>query len=173
MPREWETFFFMVGSSATGLIGLLFVVITLTSDRNTARAEAGSRTFVTPTVVHFTAVLFVSAIAVMPGLSMQLTGQTIGIAALLGFLYVSAIVIRLVRAIPAVTHWTDYVFYGLFPVAVYLGLMVSAAYLWSGAAFGPYGIAIAALALLVVGIRDAWDLATYLAYHRSDLDETR
>jgi hypothetical protein len=168
VPREWETFFFMVGSSATGLIGLLFVVITLTSDRNAARAEVSSRTFVTPTVVHFTAVLFVSAVAVMPGLSMQLTGQTIGVAALLGFVYVSAIVTRLVRAIPAVTHWTDYVFYGLFPLAVYLGLMVSAAYLWSGAAFGPYGIAIGALALLLVGIRDAWDLATYLAYHRND-----
>ena len=172
MPREWETFFFMVGSSATGLIGLLFVVITLTAERNTEKAEAGSRTFVTPTVVHFSAVLLISAIAVMPGLSPQTTALAIGISASLGFIYVSAIVTRLVRAIPAVTHWTDYVFYGLFPVAVYLGLMVSAAYLWSGAAVGPDGIAIGALALLLVGIRDAWDLATYLAYHRGDLDQT-
>ena len=168
MPLEWETFFFMVGSSATGLIGLLFVVITLTAERNTERAEAGSRTFVTPTVVHFCAVLLVSAVAVMPGLPAQAAALALGIPALVGFLYVGMIVTRLVRGIPSVTHWTDYIFYGLFPAAVYLGLIVSAADLLSGGTFGPYGIAVGALALLLVGIRDAWDLATYLAYHRGD-----
>lgn len=168
MPRDWETFFFMVGSSATGLIGLLFVVITLTAERNTERAEAGSRTFVTPTVVHFSAVLLISAVTVMPGLSIQTAALAIGIPALIGFLYVGMIVSRLVRGIPAVTHWTDYIFYGLFPAAVYFGLIASATDLLSGGAFGPYGIAIGALALLLVGIRDAWDLATYLAYHRGE-----
>ena len=171
MPREWETFFFMVGSSATGLIGLLFVVITLTAERNPAKAEAGSRTFVTPTVVHFAAVLFISAVAVMPGLTPETAAAAIAIPSLLGFLYVGTIVSRLARGMPPVTHWTDYVFYGLFPVAAYLGLIVSAAGVWSVAAFGPFGIAVGALALLLVGIRDAWDLATYLAYHRDDLDK--
>lgn len=171
MPLEWETFFFMVGSSATGLIGLLFVVITLTSETNVERAEAGSRTFVTPTVVHFSAVLLTSAVAVMPGLSPQAAALAIGIPALVGFLYAGMIVSRLIRRIPSVPHWTDYVYYGLFPAAVYLCLIVSGAGLWSGAALGHYGIAVGALALLLVGIRDAWDLATYLAYHRGDPDK--
>ena len=168
MPGEWETYFFMVGSSATGLIGLLFVVITLTSELDGERAASGSRTFVTPTVVHFSAVLLISAIAVMPGLPPHTVALAIGIPAFLGFAYVTRIVSRLVRGIPSVTHWTDYIFYGLFPAAVYVLILWSAYGLWSEAAYGHYGVGIGALALLLVGIRDAWDLATYLAYHRKD-----
>jgi hypothetical protein len=168
MPGEWETFFFMVGSSATGLIGLLFVVITLNTEAKDGRTEAGSRTYVTPTVVHFGAVLVVSTFAIMPGLSGQTAGVAVGIIAILGFVYVSIILSRIIRGIPAPPpHWTDYVFYGVLPAIVYLALAVSAAGLWSGAAFGPYGVGIGALALLLLGIRDAWDLATYLAYNRT------
>jgi hypothetical protein len=43
MPLEWDTFYLMVGSSAAALIGLLFVVITLTANLDAAKAEAGSQ----------------------------------------------------------------------------------------------------------------------------------
>jgi hypothetical protein len=38
--------------------------------------------------------------------------------------------------------------------------------LWQGNAFALDGIAVAILALLLIGIADAWDLATYLSNHR-------
>jgi hypothetical protein len=40
--------------------------------------------------------------------------------------------------------------------------------LLSGAGFAAHGLAAAVLALLFLGIRDAWDLATWLAYHPDD-----
>ena len=60
----------------------------------------------------------------------------------------------------------DYVFYGAFPGVVYLWLIAAAAGLWSDSLFGLYGLAVGTLALLLIGIRDAWDLAVWLIYHR-------
>jgi hypothetical protein len=156
----------MVGSSSAGLIGLLFVVITLTSQRDSATAEIGSRTFVTPTVFHFGVILLISTVAVMPEVSLGTMALAIAGAALVGLIFAGVIIARMVRRTVAVPHWSDYVFYGILPAAAYLGMLCSAAGLWSGASFALHGIAVAALALLLIGIRDAWDLATWLAYHR-------
>src|ERR1019366_7033350 len=63
----WENFYVIVGSSAGALIGLQFVVITLIADMPIApgQAQAGDA-FATPTVVHFAAVLLLSAIVSAP-----------------------------------------------------------------------------------------------------------
>ena len=63
----WENFYVIVGSSAGALIGLQFVVITLIADAPNVRADAqAGDAFSTPSVVHFGAVLFLSAIASAP-----------------------------------------------------------------------------------------------------------
>ena len=63
----WENFYVIVGSSAGALIGLQFVAITLIANRPvvTDQAQAGDA-FATPTVVHFGAVLLLSATASAP-----------------------------------------------------------------------------------------------------------
>src|SRR5579862_5520437 len=59
----WVNFYVIVGSSAGALIGLQFVVITLFTNmpigENTAE---GSSAYATPTVIHFGAVLLLSAV---------------------------------------------------------------------------------------------------------------
>jgi hypothetical protein len=62
---EWETFYVVVGSSGGALIGLQFVVMTLIADRNLASADTLGA-FGTPTVVHLTGALVVSAIMSAP-----------------------------------------------------------------------------------------------------------
>ena len=166
MPREWETYYFMLGSSAAGLIGLLFVVVSLTTNTRSPQSEIGSRTFVTPTVFHFGVVFVIGATVVMPGLPLPAVALAVGMPALLGFIYASVIVWRMARRGVSVPHWTDYVFYGAFPGVVYLWLIAAAAGLWSDSLFGLYGLAVGTLALLLIGIRDAWDLAVWLIYHR-------
>lgn len=166
MPQEWETFYFMTGSSAGALIGLLFVVVTLTASADPAKAELGSRTFVTPTVVHFCTVLLIGAISIVPGLSTIALAIAFGVVGLLGFLYAALIVWRMTRGVVAVPHWTDYVYYGALPAVAYLLLLISGIGLSYGAEFAYYGVAAGALALLFIGIRDAWDLAVWLTFHR-------
>ena len=61
----WENFYVIVGSSAGALIALQFVVMSLISERPGNSADAGDA-FATPTIVHFGAVLGLSAILSSP-----------------------------------------------------------------------------------------------------------
>src|SRR5881296_2006625 len=73
---EWGSFYVVVGSAAGGLIGLQFVVMTLIAERPPIRAAEAGAAFATPTIVHFCAVLLLSALLRVPW-------QTITIAAVL------------------------------------------------------------------------------------------
>jgi hypothetical protein len=63
---QWESFYVIVGSSAGALTGLQFVVIALIAEAEAAASMQEVRAFGTPTVVHFCAVLFVSAVLSAP-----------------------------------------------------------------------------------------------------------
>ena len=56
---EWDSFCVIVGSSAGALIGLQFVVMTLMAERQIRSPDAGAA-FGSPTVVHFSVVLFLA-----------------------------------------------------------------------------------------------------------------
>lgn len=62
----WSNFFVIVGSSAGALTGLQFVVIALVAQARATGTAREVRAFGTPTVVHFCAALFISAIAAAP-----------------------------------------------------------------------------------------------------------
>jgi hypothetical protein len=62
---EWDNFYVITGSSAAGLTGLTFVVIALSADAKRVNVS-GLRTYVTPTIVHFGAVLALAAYLSMP-----------------------------------------------------------------------------------------------------------
>ena len=62
----WQNFYVIIGSSAAALTGLQFVVIVLGAGTNWIPSLPATRAFGTPTVVHFCAVLLVSAILTAP-----------------------------------------------------------------------------------------------------------
>ena len=57
----WDGFYSIVGSAAGALIGLQFVVMTLVAANPPASVAEGSAAFATPTIVHFSTALFLSA----------------------------------------------------------------------------------------------------------------
>jgi len=59
---NWANFDVIVGSSGGALIGLQFVVITLIAGRRQRTQTGAVSAFGTPTVVHLTSALLVSAI---------------------------------------------------------------------------------------------------------------
>ena len=166
MPEAWETFYFMVGSSAGALIGLLFVVVTLTGEIDPARATIAQRAFMSPTVFHFVTVLIISCAAVVAILPVAAMALAIAVPAVIGTLNSIAALVRLSGGKLTAPHWTDYVYYGALPTVCHLWLILVAWELWQGASFAPYGVALGAMALLLLGIRDAWDLATWLVYNK-------
>src|SRR5215831_9931579 len=98
----WENFYVIVGSSAGALIGLQFVVITLIADLPVARGPVqaqASNAFATPTVVHFSAVLGLAAIASVPWRATVGPEILWGILGLVGIVY-EIVIVRRMRSQP-------------------------------------------------------------------------
>src|ERR1700704_3304769 len=83
----WESFYVIVGSSGGALIGLQFVVITLIADRRDLATGGALSAFGTPTVVHFTGALLVSAIMSAPWPSLLPLSIALAICGLGGLAY--------------------------------------------------------------------------------------
>ena len=165
MGDGWANFFVLLGTASAGLMGLLFVVVTLTSGFDRTQAMRGARLYLTPTALHFSVVLSVSAVGVTPGLPMPLTAGLFCAIALVGFVWSVTTSIGIRRPSPGgqKAHWTDFWMYGATPAIVYLALAVAGGALWAGVVWAAQVLAGLLLGLLLIGIRNAWDLITWIA----------
>ncbi len=158
----WENFYVIAGSSAGALIGLQFVVITLLADMpvTQGQAQAGDA-FATPTIVHFGAVLLLSAVLSAPWQGCAAAAVLWGLVGLGGIVY-EIIVARRMRMQTVYTpEFEDWLFHVLLPFAAYATLAISAFAARLHLRHALFGVAAAALLLLFVGIHNAWDAVTY------------
>src|SRR5580692_2004682 len=66
MLNGWSSFFTLTGSAGAGLVGLLFVVVTLGADLSTSRRLDVARALMTPALISFTDVLLQGMIVLAP-----------------------------------------------------------------------------------------------------------
>ncbi|HEX3699566.1 MAG TPA: hypothetical protein VHV27_02720 [Phenylobacterium sp.] len=162
MFEHWDSFYLLIGGAAGGLIGLLFIVATLRSQRSdteaTMRAVAA---YMTPIVFHLGAVLSVSAVLAAPGLADPTVGVLLALVAALGLVCAVRIIVRLTSAVQA-AHWSDIWCYGLCPLAAYLVVAGGAAAVWLAPDWAARIVAAGLLAQLMIAIRNAWDLVTWM-----------
>jgi len=158
----WENFYVIVGSSAGALIGLQFVVVTLIAEIPIVRdAERAGSAFATPTIVHFGAVLLLSAVISAPWHGTTAAAILWGVMGLVGVVYV-VIVARRMRVQTAYSpQFEDRLFHVLLPFAAYATLTGSAYAARSNVGGALFGVGAAALLLLFSGIHNAWDAVTY------------
>jgi hypothetical protein len=139
--------------------------MTLTAGRDRSRIIRAAGIYMTPTIVTFGIVLAISAIAMAPELPLVPRGVAFGLFALSGLaasLRGCIGIVRLRKA-PQPPHWSDHWCYGVAPVAMYLGLTsVIAATFWGRSSWAPYALGGLLLSLLLLGIRNAWDLVTWM-----------
>jgi hypothetical protein len=160
---EWENFYVITGSAAAGLTGLTFVVIALAKDSRRT-ATSGLRAYVTPTIVHFSTVLALAAFLSMPGQNAISLGLGFGVAGLGGLLYAAVIVASMRRyASRYVPVGEDWLWHSILPAAVYAALLVIAFLTRRWLQQSLYGIAVASLLLLFIGIHNAWDVAVSIS----------
>ena len=159
---EWESFYVIVGSSAGALIGLQFVVITLIADLPAVRdMKRASSAFSTPNIVHFSAVLLLSAFVAAPWHGAAVVEDLWGGLGVAGMLY-AIIVARRMRVQTAYQpEFEDWLFHALLPFASYATLVGSAFASRLNLEKSLFGVGAAALLLLFIGIHNAWDAATY------------
>ncbi len=172
MFEGWSEYYLVVGSAAGALIGLLFVVVTLTQGYERSRAMMGVSLYMTPTAVHFAVVLTIGALATAPRLAAWTAVLVVGTCAVAGLVNAvhAALGIRKFRTTSQEPpHWTDFWAYGALPAVLYAGLGAVATGLWSSSGWAVDATGVLALSLLLLGIRNAWDLVTWMA-PRADTD---
>jgi hypothetical protein len=159
---SWENFYVIVGSSAAALTGLQFVVIVLGASLNAVTRPA-MRAFGTPTIVHFSASLLVSAMLSAPWSSVSHAALALGIFALLGFLYVARITIHARKQVDYVPVLEDWLWHFILPALAYVLLLISAVVMPAHTSGALFAVGATVLLLLFIGIHNAWDAATYIA----------
>ncbi len=165
----WQNFYTIIGAAAATLTGLMFIVITLMADfeREVPTLNAGISAFNSPTVVHFCTVLLMALILSVPWPAFWSVGLVLGLLGLGEILYLLT-VIQWMRRVPNYqTPLRDWLWYSAVPLGAHVVLIVSAVTLPANPALALYLVAVVMLALLFTGIRNAWDLVTFLAIERS------
>lgn len=155
--EKWHDFYVLVGTGAATLVALLFVAVSLGAGFLTEERAEATRTFFSPVVVHFAAAFFLACIALVPGHRSAFFAAMIGATALVG-LGVSAYTTFKFFARFRTPYWTDHLAYVLLPFLAHCALLAAAvlAFLDRGDALDVFAAAL--LLLLLVNIRNAWDL---------------
>jgi hypothetical protein len=128
----WESFYVIVGSSGGALIGLQFVVITLIADRRALATFGALSAFGTPTVVHFTNALVVSAIMSAPWPSLGPRLVVLGIYGIAGLVYGAIVIRRARRQTDYKPVGEDWFWYAGLPCFIYALLTLTALYRCEG-----------------------------------------
>lgn len=161
--KAWESFYIIVGSSAAALTGLMFVVITLIADSETTRSARTLAAFGTPTVVHFCVALVVAAILTAPWRTLATVAGAMGVTGAAGLVYTLVVVRRARRQTAYKPVLEDWLFHSIFPFAAYAAVVIAAVVLRRYPEPALFAIAAAVLALVLIGIHNAWDTVTYVA----------
>jgi hypothetical protein len=167
--RDWQTFYFLVGGAAAGLVGLTFVAITVGSGTITKQNISGLRTFVNPSLIHFIYVLVSASVVVMPTVTRTQLGTLLGLAGLVSLA-------RALSTLPfiwqqyrrQIVDMHDWAWYFLAPMITYLLYVGTGVGLLMGHAEAVNGLAWASILLLVAGIRNTWDMVLWFMVLKDD-----
>jgi len=156
--EAWHDFYVMMGGSGGALVGATFVVATLAG--NMPKRTIGIRGFITPATVHLGSVVIGSAFLLVPTLDPLFLALLLGLGGLAGVVYG---IIVYFRVTTLNIDLVDRCWYGFFPILMYGLLGVSAALVFlKDINHGLELIAAALVALLIIGMRNAWDMATFM-----------
>jgi hypothetical protein len=170
MLDGWHEFYVLLGTAAGAFVALLFVAVSVGSSAMTRERAGGTRTFMSPVVFHYSNILFLSLIMLVPEQTPKLLGWILVIASIGSLIYSAFIVVLVFRSNMA--DLADRLAYGSAPVAAYAAGLVAAWLLFRGRIeTGLDVLGGAALLLLLVNIRNAWDLMISLA--RRTAEEAR
>ena len=165
MFTGWDDFYLLAGSAAAVLIGLIFVVVTLMSDRPRSSVLAGSKLYMGPVVLQVSFVLALSMGALTPGIAPKIFAALSAAVAVWGMVRgaQSIMGINALKGSEDAPHWTDVWFYGVVPTLLYAALGVVALAFWGAREWAGYVLAGVITALLLISVRNEWDLVTWLA----------
>jgi hypothetical protein len=168
----WHAFYVIVGTSGGALIDLQFVVMTLIADSRMRTQTGGIGAFSTPTIVHLTAAVAVSAIMSAPWPSLGPLTVTLGLCGTAGLIYAIIVIRRAFRQTDYQPVWQDWLWYMALPCTAYGALLFDAVFIRGHSAITLFLAAGVALGLLLIGAHNAWDSVMHIvSSSRRDQEE--
>jgi hypothetical protein len=162
----WESFYVIVGSSSAALTGLQFVVIALIAESRRQSTLREIDAFGTPTIVHFCAVLLVSAILSAPWRGWASVSVVLGMCGVVGVAYCLIVLKRARRQTGYKPVFEDWLWHLILPLIAYALLLIAGIGLRSYPREVLFVVGAAALLLLFIGIHNSWDTVTYIVVER-------
>jgi hypothetical protein len=163
----WHDFFSLVGTAAATLVGLMFVAASVGTGVFTEERQMGLRTFLSPTVVAFSVVLATCLIGLIPAPHPAVPAAALSGVGLLGLLYSAWVWVRMLRdGIFTKVDLEDRLWYAFAPALAYVVVTLSGVAFTFGAEAAAPILAAGACLLLLAGIRNAWDMTTWVVLRR-------
>ena len=166
---DWLNFYVITGSSSAALTGLVFVVTTIVAGRRDGSVTGeGTSVFSSPTVVHFCAAFFIACVASVPWHRPSVPSAIIGLAGLFGVAMAVQIFFRARNFNNYQPDRSDFVWFTILPGVAYAAEAASGFFLPFVPIQAAFALAAASVALIFIGIHNAWDVINYLAIRRED-----
>jgi hypothetical protein len=163
--ERWANFYLLMSSAAATLIGLLFVVITLSADRTMQDGTAKVRMYLTPTGLYFASVLFLAALLTFPNHTRFTVALCICLVGVAGLVYSGSFLIPRGNK-KNYYELQDRIVYAALPFAAF-GLHVFGGVLFFRAPQrGLTLVAAGMLSLLALAIRNSWAIAVDVVLHQ-------
>jgi hypothetical protein len=150
-----------VGTAAGTLIGLQFVVMTLIAEHPPLRAAEAGAAFATPTIVHFSTVLLLSALLHAPWQTVNSVAIAWGLVGVIGVAYSAAVARRVRTQTTYKPDVLDWLFFVWIPLTAYAALAFSALAASCYPHEALFAVGALAILLLFTGIHNAWDSVAY------------
>jgi hypothetical protein len=168
---KWDSFYIIVGPAAGALIGLQFVVMTLIAERPPLRVAETGAAFATPTIVHFSVVLFLAALLRAPWESIVPPAVGCGLVGIGGIAY-SVVTARHMRASSYKPDFEDLVYYLILPWLAYVALLAAAIVAYRYLQPALFVVGGVSLLLLFCGIHNSWDAIAFHVLVQRNQDDT-
>jgi hypothetical protein len=167
MLTPWHEFYGLLGAASATLMALMFVAVSVGVGILSSERAAGTRIYLSPVIMHYANILFISLVALAPTLGDRALGSIVGACGAVGFAYSLFVSTTLFR--DSKSEFVDRFAYGAWPFLGYGGIVAAAVMIAARHEFGPTLLAAALLLLLMVNVRNAWDLAITFVRRHSDL----
>ena len=167
---SWWNFFYLCGSAAATLTGLMFIAVPLASTLIRKDNIAQVNVFLSPLCFHFLHVFFLCVMVAVPRSNPSLAGVAAIVSALwrlAGMPKHVSVLRNETRNPEAEVHLPDWLFLVALPTIIYVSLIVAGVGFLAGKSWGVPMLAASCIALLLVAARGAWNTLVTIAVVQS------
>jgi hypothetical protein len=160
--HTWHDFYILVGTASATLVGLMFVSASIGASVFTERNRTALQSFLSPTVVNFAAALFVCIGVMIPSQTWLSLGAMLAAGGIAGLMYAGRVWVEMIVRRRYQVDAVDRFFYATIPLLGYLLVLASGILLLFHKPWSSEIAAAALVVLLFAGVRNAWDMTTWI-----------